>query len=257
MRVFPTDDLQGAALALYARERGHERVFVLDDGDPGYGALLAAGFETASRRLGLTVAGHAGWDPRKTSYSDIAGTGLALRCDCGVPGGSDRHDAAQVVRDLRSRLGRSVDLMGPDGLTPVTLLVDQAGSAAVGTYVSVGGVLTERLPPGGARFVKRFGRTQAGAEIEPSSVYAAQAAEVLLDAIARSDGTRASVVEELFRTRVNDGLLGAFGFDRNGDITESPVTIVRVRGKGAETTIQSVEGSVVARVVRPRSSLVR
>ena len=33
-RVYPTDDLGGAALALLARDRGRTRVFVLDDGDP-------------------------------------------------------------------------------------------------------------------------------------------------------------------------------------------------------------------------------
>ena len=119
-----------------------------------------------------------------------------------------------------------------------------------------GGVVTERVPPSGARFVERFGRTQAGAAIEPSAVYAAQATQVLLDAIARSDGTRASVVRELFRTRVEGGLLGSFGFDRNGDITESPVTILRVRSRGSSTTIMSVEGGTVARVVRPSAKLV-
>lgn len=57
--------------------------------------------------------------------------------------------------------------------------------------------------------------------------YAAQAAQVLLDAIARSDGTRASVTKELFATRVRGGILGTFGFDRNGDTTEQKVTILR------------------------------
>jgi len=46
-RVFPTDDLQGAALALLARDRGRNAVFVLDDRDPGYGVLMATGFATA------------------------------------------------------------------------------------------------------------------------------------------------------------------------------------------------------------------
>ncbi len=79
---------------------------------------------------------------------------------------------------------------------------------------------------------------------------------MLLDAIARSDGSRASVVDELFRTKVRGGLLGSFGFDRNGDITESPVTILRVRTGGTSKTIESTEGGVVSRVVRPSSSLV-
>lgn len=256
VRVYPTDDLQGAALALFARDRGRKRVFVLDDGDLNYGALMATGFETAARRLGLTVAGRMTWDPRQSRYADLADRVARSGATAVFIGGLLDTNAAQVVRDLRARLGRAVDLLGPDGLTPLPLLVDRAGAAALGVYVSVGGVVIERLPPGGARFVERFGRTQAGAEIEPSTVYAAQATHVLLDAIARSDGTRASVVQELFRTRVEDGLLGSFGFDRNGDITESPITIVRVRARGASTTIGSVDGATVERVVRPQARLV-
>ena len=79
---------------------------------------------------------------------------------------------------------------------------------------------------------------------------------MLLDAIARSDGTRGSVLNELFRTRVQNGLLGAFGFDRNGDTTESPITILRVAGGGGSNTVMSVEGAVVEGVVRPSPRLV-
>jgi branched-chain amino acid transport system substrate-binding protein len=256
VRVFPTDDLQGAALAVLARDRGRERVFVLDDGDVFYGGLMATGFETAARRLGLTVAGRMSWDPRERDYRKIADRVARSRATAVFVGGLLDTNAAQVVRQLRARLDPSVDLLGPDGLTPVPLFVEQAGSAALGVYISVSGLVGESLPPAGGRFARRFGQTQAGAEIEPTAVYAAQATEVLLDAIARSDGTRSSVVEELFRTRVRNGLLGSFGFDRNGDITESPVTVVRVRGGGSSHVIQSVEGATVVRVVRPPSGLV-
>jgi hypothetical protein len=70
---------------------------------------------------------------------------------------------------------------------------------------------------------------------------------VLLDAIARSDGSRASATAELFKTKVTNGILGSFSSDRNGDTTVGAVTIYRiVRGK---PTILSV--------ITPPSSLVR
>ena len=53
---------------------------------------------------------------------------------------------------------------------------------------------------------------------------------MLLDAIARSDGTRASVVEELFATKVEDGILGSFAFDRFGDIDPAPIGVYRFEG---------------------------
>lgn len=79
--------------------------------------------------------------------------------------------------------------------------------------------------------------------------------EVLLGAIERSDGTRASVIEELFETQVRDGVLGGFVFDENGDITESPVTILPVVGRDSHT-VSAMEGGKIERVVRPSPRLV-
>ncbi len=64
------------------------------------------------------------------------------------------------------------------------------------------------------------------------------------------------MLDKLFRVRIRNGLLGDFGFDRRGDITESPVTIMRVVGGGTSTRIRIVEGGVIERVSRPRASLV-
>lgn len=256
VRVFPTDDLQGAALALHARDAGFDRVFVLDDGDPGYGGLMATGFETAARRLGLEVVGRRSWDPRAGAYDSVAAAVARARAAAVFVGGLLDTNAAAVVRALRARLGEGVAILGPDGLTPLPLFVERAGDAATGVIVSVPGLLTEGLPAAGVRFVERFGRTQPGAVVEPSAVYAAQAAEVLLDAIAGSDGTRESVLEQLFRTRVQDGLLGTFRFDANGDASEAPITILRVARRGESRTIQSAEGGEVIDVARPAQALV-
>lgn len=83
------------------------------------------------------------------------------------------------------------------------------------------------------------------------TVYAAQAAEVIFDAIARSNPTRESVLRELFSTRVQNGLLGSFSFDANGDITESPVTILKVTDGRGSNRIAGAEGGFVHSVVRP------
>lgn len=164
---------------------------------------------------------------------------------------------ARVVRDLHRTLGKDhADLLAPDGFTPVPLLVERAGPAARDVFVTPGGLVTERLPAAGARFADRFSHTQSGAPVEAGAVYAAQSALVLLDAIARSDGTRRSVVDQMFRTRVTDGLLGTFRFDPHGDVTEGPVTVLRVREGGTSRTTLSVEGATVESVLRPPSSLV-
>ena len=171
-------------------------------------------------------------------------------------GGLIDTNAGRVLRDLRGRLSDGVDVLGPAGLAPVPTLMKKSKGAARGTYLSLSGLLPESLPPAAAQWTTRFKATQPGADDDPAAVYAAQATEVLLDAIARSDGTRRSVLDELFRTRVVDGLLGSFRFDANGDISESPMTIVRIRRGGSDNGVQGIVGAPVVRVVRPSPELV-
>jgi len=47
----------------------------------------------------------------------------------------------------------------------------------------------------------------------------------MLDAIGKSDGTRASVTTNLLQTKVTNGILGTFSIDKNGDTSLNPVTI--------------------------------
>jgi branched-chain amino acid transport system substrate-binding protein len=147
-----------------------------------------------------------------------------------------------------------VSLVATDHFGSVADLIEAAGPAR-GMYLSVYGVPNGKLPPAGKRFLEEFEATRAG-EPSPSysAAYAAQAAEILLDAIARSDGTRSSVTEELRRTTVEDGILGDIRFDENGDLVEGPFTIFRVVGKGHPGL---EPGAVVDRVIIARAELLR
>ena len=51
---------------------------------------------------------------------------------------------------------------------------------------------------------------------------------MLLDGIARSDGTRASVTRAPFATQVRNALTGSFSFTPAGDTTTGSVTTIRV-----------------------------
>ena len=52
--------------------------------------------------------------------------------------------------------------------------------------------------------------------------------DILLDAIARSDGTRSSVTSNLFQTQISNGILGSFGITPTGDTTLSRLAVDRV-----------------------------
>ena len=88
---------------------------------------------------------------------------------------------------------------------------------------------------------------------------AGQAAELVMAAIARSDGTRASVLRELRASDVKDGILGSFRFDANGDFTKSAIPILRITGAtppGAGLPPE-FEGAKVDRVVEVPADLVK
>jgi hypothetical protein len=65
-----------------------------------------------------------------------------------------------------------------------------------------------------------------GKAIDPYAIYGGQAAQVMLDAIAKSDGSRTDVLKQLFATNVTDGLLGSFKFDQNGDPQDASGAVV-------------------------------
>jgi ABC-type branched-subunit amino acid transport system substrate-binding protein len=115
--------------------------------------------------------------------------------------------------------------------------------------------VNERLGTEGKRFLREFGATQRGSRVDIAAVYAAQAAELLLAAIARSDGTRASVSSELLKAKVHGGLLGSFAVDAEGDPVPAPVTIVRLEHGGGSDVVLNYQGARVDRVITPSRRL--
>jgi len=234
---------------LLVRRLGARRVFVLDDG--GYGTGFAAYFTRAAGRLGLRVVDAARWNPQKPRLRELAARARRSEAQAVFLCGLLDTGAGEMLAALRRALPPSVPLIGCDGLLPVSVLFQRAGPAARGTYVSIDGLVNERLPAAGREFLRDFGSTQPGAKVDVAAVYAAQAAELLLDAIARSDGTRASVSSELFKARVHDGFLGAFAIDAVGDPIPAPVTIVRLEHGGGTNVVASYEGARVESVITP------
>jgi YVTN family beta-propeller protein len=259
-RVYPTDDYQSAALAMLAERLGARRVFVLEDGAGGsYTDVLSASFRRAAAALGLEVVGTAPWNPAAANYRALASRVGRARPQAVFLGGIAFDNGGSLVRQLRATLGRDVELLAPDGFSVVPFLVDAAGTAADGMYISVDGAPNSALGPAGKRFVADFAATQPGGTAPSyTAAYAGQAAEVLLAAIGRSDGTRGSVTEQLLRTSVHDGILGSFAIDGNGDATSNPITILRVTGRRGRspTLLADHAGTVVDRVLTPPPALV-
>ena len=98
--------------------------------------------------------------------------------------------------------------------------------------------------------MKDFG-AQVGGTPNPYSAYGAQSMLVMLDSIANSDGTRASVTTNLFQTKVTNGILGTFSINENGDTTSNPVTVYVQKGSGSSGTGETFK------VITPPQDLVK
>jgi branched-chain amino acid transport system substrate-binding protein len=243
-RVVAADDYQGAADAILAKSLAIKKVYILNDKE-AYGLGVATNFRNAAKKLGVTIAGFTAWDGKASSYEALAVKIKASGAQGVFLGGLICENGGKLIKDIVAG-APGVKVLAPDGFTPISAVAQQAGSAAEGTYVSVAGLPNTALKGAGAAFIKNFTKADKKAP-DPYSVYAAQAAEVMVGAIAQSNGTRADVAKQLFKLKLANSILGTVSFNANGDVTANPVTIYRIKG-GKSTTLK---------VIVPPNSLVK
>ena len=239
VRLSFRNDQEGVAAAHLARRLGVHRVFVyLDDPKGGYGADIARPFARTARRLGIHVIGP---DSPPHHFRRLA-RGLKARGVDGVFLAAVGPDAG-LIRALRTGLGQSATLIGADALFPYIGSDVEDHRAERGMYV-MGEDVTDparQLPPAGQAFAAAFGATRPARLTDAWAPSAAQATNVLLTAIARSDGTRASVIHQLFRVHVKNGILGSFHFTPRGDISPATVLVYRViRGPALTRAVMTI-----------------
>ena len=224
-RVVATDDLQGPADAQFAASVLHKKkVFVLNDKQT-YGFGVASTYRKAAPKLGLKVVGFQGWDAKQSSYEALANSIKASGADIVFLGGIACNNGAKLMQDIRS-VNPKIQLQMPDGFSDP----GANGAVANGAYISVAGAPPKSLKGAGATFVKSFGK-QIGATPNPYAAYGAQAMLVMLDAVAKSGGNRAQVTKSLFGITINNGILGNFTINAQGDTNLTPITIYKQAGK--------------------------
>jgi branched-chain amino acid transport system substrate-binding protein len=227
-RVVPHDAYQGAAVAEFMQSQGVKSVYILNDKE-AYGLGVATTTRKAAESLGIKIAGFEAWDPKATSYTSQFQKIKATGADAVFLGGLIDENGAQVIKDKVAVLGPNdgdVGLYAPDGFT-TQATIDEAGTAAAGMFLSVAGVPIDEFKGPALDFIDGLqSGPLSGKAIDPYAIYGGQSAQVLLDAIAGSDGTRADVITKLFETEVTDGLLGSFKIDDNGDPEDASGAVV-------------------------------
>jgi branched-chain amino acid transport system substrate-binding protein len=241
-RVVWTDRFQGAADVLFSKNTLHlKNMYILTD-KTTYGSGIGALFQVNAKRLGVKIAGFQPWDVNGTSFESLATTVKNSGADGVFLAGDVCFQGGKVIKDLRSVLGNNFPIVIPDGFAPSSATYTTSGGTAVGVYISHPGIPVNQLKGAGKKFVTAFAKANHGKLPDPYTAYAAQAAQVLLGAIAKSNGSRSSVLSHIFGAKVKDGILGSFSINKNGDTTLGTVTFGKIspKGPGHETFVKLI-----------------
>ena len=252
-RVCTTDDIQGSAAAQFAKSIGIKSVYVLNDTQT-YGQGVAQAFTTEAKKIGLNVLSSGaygeGWDAKQSSYEALFTKIGALKPDMVYIGGIFDNNGGQLVKDKFKVLGNNtvVKMMAPDGFTGYPDF--NSMPEADGAYLSFAGLSTELLlknaPNGaGAKFVKAYKAEYKKEPVGSYPIYGVAAVQVILAALAKSDGTRKGVTNAIFSgtgitIAANASVLGkALTISTlSGDTLAKDITIEVVKG-GQETTLKA------------------
>lgn len=237
-RVVPADDIQGEVAAQWAKELGVKKVFILHDREL-YGKGVADVFKRACVRLGITVVGYDGIDPKAANYRSLVTKIKGTDADLVYFGGTTQTNAGQLAKDLVA-IGVRAKLMLPDGCREQAL-IESAGKDNLDdrTYVTFGGLPPSQLKGRGKDFYDNY-KKKFGSEPEAYSVYGYEAGRVVLEGIKRAaKKDRATINDAIAGLKDFDGVLGKWSFDQNGD-TSLKVMMVEIIKNGKFTPVKIV-----------------
>ena len=159
------------------------------------------------------------WDANQPDYQSLF-QGIAAKNPQAIfLGGLISLHGGQLIKDKVKVLGDNskVLLLGPDGFNDSATVTD-AGAAAEGMYVTIGGQDPNALTnASGKAFVAAYKKTYKVDHLEAYTAYGAQAFLVLANAIAKSNGTRPSILKGLYNQSFPKGVIGSFKIDSTGD----------------------------------------
>jgi branched-chain amino acid transport system substrate-binding protein len=229
LRIVPTDDQQGPAGARWAKEMGFQRVYVLDDNEV-YGKGIATLFIDACQELGIEVLGHESIDVKAQEFKPLMATIKNLKPDLVYFGGTTQSKGGQIAKDMVAA-GLDARLMVPDACFEEAF-IESAGAENVNdrVFVTFGGLPPEELQGQGARFRDEY-KEQYGTYPEGYAIYGYECAKAALEAIGRANvKDRKAILEAARGIRDFDqGALGTWSFDENGDSTLTTISGMAIR----------------------------
>ena len=246
-RVITTDDYQGTAAARFAKQNLNvTKCYVLDDNEI-YGQGIAKAFADEAAKQGITIAGQQAWDGKQPNYTALFEGIKAKNPDCVYLGGIYDNNGGQLIKDKVAVLGDNtkVKLMAPDGFTGYP--DEDKLAQAQGEYMTFAGLDQSQLSGGtgpAATVLNSYKAKYGKAPDSSYALYGVQALQVILAAIAKSNGTRSSVNSQVFSGSgidipASQSILGKeIKIDtQTGDVNTIDISILEMKGN-AETFLQ-------------------
>jgi branched-chain amino acid transport system substrate-binding protein len=220
-RVCGTDDQQGGVAADFVMKTlKPKRVAVVHD-KTTYGQGLADFFRKAVEGK-VQVVYYDGIQTKDPDYKAVLTAINEKKPDVYFFGGV-YPEAGRLVRQAKE-VGMTVPMITGDGVYDPTF-ISIAGKAAEGTYVTFGkdpsGLPTTRTF--NDRYKSKYG------EPGPYSIYAYDAANIILTAIKATGSTDGLKLAEHISKGSFPGAFGDISFDKNGDVTRAPYVVWLVK----------------------------
>ncbi len=251
-RVIAHDGFQGKAAAQYMYNDLGKRTLALLDDTQAYGMGLADAVEAEFLALGGEVQ-RGSWDVKQTqgykaTFEKIKADGADIVYFAGI----FDNNGVQLVKDKTAVLGDNSVFasMAPDGFSGYPTLREMP--EAEGLWMTFAGQSLDGIIKGGgkaAEFVKAYEEKYGYQPNSSYAVYGGVAMQVIMKAIAASDGTRQGVLDAVFSgeqicLEESESVSGT-GFCLNqetGDVDTIVMTLQQMQG-GVETDIRPIEVS--------------
>jgi len=218
-RIVPADDVQGDTAALWTKDLGAKRVYILDDNSL-YGKGIADRFNSTAKRLGLEVIAQQSIDPKQQEFKPLMQTIKDKNPDLVYFGGTTQTKGGQLLKDMLS-VGLKVPMMGPDGCMEKAF-IESAGAETfkeMKFYVTFGGLPVDQLKEHrGPEFIKGFTKLYGRAPTEAYAAYGYECGLVALESIRKAGGKdREAIRVTGLGIRNFVGTASIWSFDANGD----------------------------------------
>ena len=233
VRVATTDDLQGPAVAVYAKKNGAKKIYILDSQD-AYGKGVADAFEEQFKKDGGTVVKRDGAASGTQNFTAYASAAKAAGADSIFYGG-ETSDGAPLFRNALAQAGLgALPFYGADGI------YDGTGD---GSYVKIAGANADNSfgsqaaienVPGKDAFNTKF-KAEFGKDAEGYAYAGYACAQIVVEgikaAVAGGDVTRETVRSAVVdKGAAFETVLGAVSFDEVGDTSQRIISLYKVEG---------------------------